>query len=64
MRASGSRAALRRDAALGVGTLKEHGGVVRAIVRAARIFVNRYPVKQRIGLKQYIFRVVYRDDRS
>lgn len=45
MRASGFRATLRRDATLGVGTLKEYGGVMRAVIRADRIFINRYPVK-------------------
>lgn len=45
MRTSRSRTTLRRDAALGVGTLKEHGGIVRAVVRTDRIVVNWYPVK-------------------
>lgn len=45
MRAGRSRTTLRRDTALGIGTLKEHGGIVRAVVRTDWIVVNWYPVK-------------------
>lgn len=47
MRAGGPRATLGRDAALGIGAVKEHRRIVRAVVRTLGLVVDRHPVVQR-----------------
>lgn len=49
---------LRRDAALRIGAMQEHGGVVRAVVRTSGLIVNRHPVEQWVGLEQHVLRVL------